>query len=557
MFRGVFLAFYFYAVACFGLAGWVYYQSFQSVLADDRSAGGVRLSEAVSRLRGQLGIYKALVNIVAKDPKTIQFMTDYHFPDAQIDLSLFRLTYGAWEMMLIAPDGSRLAVSVPEKSPRLASNALLRAALNGRLGHELAVENELRLARYSRRVVGADNHALGAAIISANLEELEFEWPVIPEPVVFLNREGVTISSNRQYLLLLKRPPERGIKQRPESHLPLDRIQSLSQTQLWSFADREGRRSEVQLLQLDDKRLNMTGMIMLDTTDARATALLSMGLVLALGAALGLAGWIFVQQRRRISLELKQTAMLEQAVEERTAELRSTQNELVEASNLAALGRLSAGISHELNQPLSAILNFAENGKRLLEKSRKNDAADNLGRIAEQVHRITRIIGNLRAFARQEKTAFDRIDLAEVVRHALKLVEAEIENHSVRLLVDVADKPVFVLAGRVRLEQVVLNLVSNALDAMQDTTERILEVRLETFDGNAVLTVSDTGSGVSEPDRVFEPFYTTKELGASKGLGMGLALSHGLVSNFGGTLSCRNLRTGAEFVMSLPLKEEQ
>ena len=83
-----------------------------------------------------------------------------------------------------------------------------------------------------------------------------------------------------------------------------------------------------------------------------------------------------------------------------------------------------------------------------------------------------------------------------------------------------------------------------------------MTVTLERVGESAVLTVGDTGSGINEPERVFEPFYTTKELGASKGLGMGLALSHGLVSNFGGTLSCRNLERGAEFVMTLPLAKE-
>ena len=203
MFRGIFLAFFMYAVACLGAAGWVYYQSFQNVLADNRAAGEVRLSEAVSRLRGQLGIYKAFVNIVAKDPKTIQFMADYHFPDTQIDLSLFRLTYGAWEMTLVAPNGDRLASSASADARQTYSGQLLSAALNGRLGHEFRVEDGRRLAYYSRRVTDADGSVLGAAIISANLAELEFEWPVIPEPVVFLNREGVSISSNRQYLLLL------------------------------------------------------------------------------------------------------------------------------------------------------------------------------------------------------------------------------------------------------------------------------------------------------------------------------------------------------------------
>ena len=205
MFRGVFLAFFFYAIASLGLAGWVYYQSFQSALTNDQAAGEVRLSEAVSRLRGQLGIYKALVNIIAEDPKTIQYMSDFHYPDAQLDLSLFRLTYGAWEITLVSPQGNRLASSSNQTEQVSFSKPLLRAALNGRLGHEFKVEDGHRLAYYSRWVVDENGEVLGAAIISANLAELEFEWPVIPEPVVFLNRDNISISSNRQYLLLLNR----------------------------------------------------------------------------------------------------------------------------------------------------------------------------------------------------------------------------------------------------------------------------------------------------------------------------------------------------------------
>ena len=272
--------------------------------------------------------------------------------------------------------------------------------------------------------------------------------------------------------------------------------------------------------------------------------------------ALGLVGTVFLQQRRRLTLESQHSATLEARVESRTAELRAAQDELVEASKLAALGRLSAGVSHELNQPLATIMNFAENGRRFVERGRPEKAEENLGEITKQVRRITRIIGNLRAFARQEITPTEVIDLGEVVNDAIELSKADLEQAKVQLSINIPSEPVMVIGGLVRLEQVVLNLISNAVDAMQTKPEKVLTVALTASERIARIAISDTGGGIEEPDRVFEPFYTTKELGASKGLGMGLALSHGIIGLFEGQLSCKNIETGAQFVIALPLVED-
>ena len=279
-------------------------------------------------------------------------------------------------------------------------------------------------------------------------------------------------------------------------------------------------------------------------------------LAAALLLALGLVGTVFLQQRRRLTLESQHSATLEARVESRTAELRAAQDELVEASKLAALGRLSAGVSHELNQPLATIMNFAENGRRFVERGRPEKAEENLGEITKQVRRITRIIGNLRAFARQEITPTEVIDLGEVVNDAIELSKADLEQAKVQLSINIPSEPVMVIGGLVRLEQVVLNLISNAVDAMQTKPEKVLTVALTASERIARIAISDTGGGIEEPDRVFEPFYTTKELGASKGLGMGLALSHGIIGLFEGQLSCKNIETGAQFVIALPLVED-
>lgn len=551
MLRHPLISFGVYAVLSICIAVWAYYDAFESALSSDRVAGQVRLSEAGSRLRGQLDVFRALANITAKTPKMKQALDPAANVKVETDLSLLSLTYGAQDIDLTNPEGLVVASSSKRHATYVYSQNLVRAAMNGRLGYAIEIEEGQRLIRFSRGVARQGSNTIGAILVSANLASLEFEWPVTPEPLVFFNAEGLSISANRPGLLLLT-----NLGNPDAANFPLQGPRNVAGTTLWTFAPVEGVTSEVQTLSADIPQLQMTAQIILDTSEARASALLQTGLALALMAAIGLMGTIFVQQRRRLALEARHSTTLEQRVEERTGELKAAQDELVEASNLAALGRLSAGLSHELNQPLAAILNFAENGRRLLDRARTLDAAENLSQIADQTRRITRIIRNLRAFARQEHRPSERIDLVEVIKKALEIMQSEISSAGVTLNADMPDRSIFVMAGNVRLEQVVLNLVSNAIDAMLSSDQKTLSIALKELDGQAVLSMQDTGSGIKDPERVFEPFYTTKELGSSKGLGMGLALSFGLVSSFGGQLSCRNLSQGAEFTMILPILPE-
>ncbi len=530
---------------------WVYFDALATALSSDKEAGQVRLSEATSRIRGQLDVYRVLVNIVAKDPKMATALNSAAAADANSDLSVLSLTYGAWKVDLTGTSGQVIASSTQNRSDYIYSKNLIRSALNGRLGYAVELEKRQRVIRFSRGITGLNSVARGAVVISANLAALEFEWPVIPEPVIFFDADGFSMSSNRPSLLLLSNADNRD-----SSRFPIKLSRHVAGTTLWSFVPPNGTVTEVQTLGSDIPQLQMTGLILLDTSNARSTALLRAGLAAALLVALVLICAIFVQQRRRLALESRQSATLEQRVEERTAELRAAQDELVEASNLAALGRLSAGISHELNQPLAAILNFAENGKRFMDRSRTSDAVENFSLIGDQIRRITRIIGNLRAFARQEHTPSDLVDVVRITGRALELMKSDTDCAGVTVKAQLPDQPVLVMAGKVRLEQVVLNLVSNAIDAMQTAQKKVLTVVMEERGGQIMLFVQDTGAGIKEIERVFEPFYTTKELGSSKGLGMGLALSFGLVSRFGGQLTCRNLKKGAEFTMSLPIVKE-
>lgn len=551
MVRSLVIGFGVYAVLSVGIAAWVYFDAFEIALEEDRIAGRVRLLETSSRLRGQLDVYRALVNIAAKDPDMADALNGLARESVDDGLSVLSLTYGARDVDLADSIGRIVASSAPDRVGEAYKAPLIQAALNGRLGYAVEMEDGERLIRFSRGVVDDTGNAVGAAIVSANLAALEFQWPVTPEPVIFFDEDGLSMSSNRPDLLLLSTAQDAST-----GRFPMTTPVRTAGADLSRFTPVVGRVREVQTLSTDIPQLQMSGKILLDTENARTFAFLRSGLAGALMVALGLIAAIFIQQRRRLALESRHSATLEERVEARTAELRAAQDELVEASNLAALGRLSAGVSHELNQPLGAILNFAENGRRLIERSRTDEASDNLSRIADQVRRINRIIGNLRAFARQEHAPADRIDLVDVTNRALELMQSEIATAGASADIILPDHPVHVMAGKVRLEQVVLNLVSNALDAMQGADDKVLSVELTVPGSEAALCVRDTGTGIKEPERVFEPFYTTKELGSSKGLGMGLALSFGLVTRFGGQLSCRNLPKGAEFTITLPIAEE-
>jgi len=367
---------------------------------------------------------------------------------------------------------------------------------------------------------------------------------------VFFTQDNTSFVANRPELLGLKLDDTQEVSQ-----FPLRLVSDTHPIPVWRLGGEDAPTDQVIRLQRFITPLNLRAEIYPSTKPARATAQLRFFLALASAMAIGLICAVAVQQRRSLALEARHSATLEARVDERSAELRAAQDELVETSKLAAMGRLSAGISHELNQPLAAILNFSENGRKLLARDRPQSVEDNLSQISGQVRRITRIIGNLRAFARQEVAPTEWINFRETVESALKLAQEDLKAGKIITKVDLTDDPLQINAGKIRLEQVILNLISNAIDAMEDSDEKTLLIRLARNGDKAVLSLIDTGTGIPDPDRVFEPFYTTKNLGSSQGLGLGLSLSIGLVQQFGGDLKCRNVAQGAEFTVEFPLKE--
>ncbi|HIP24085.1 MAG TPA: GHKL domain-containing protein, partial [Rhodobacteraceae bacterium] len=249
---------------------------------------------------------------------------------------------------------------------------------------------------------------------------------------------------------------------------------------------------------------------------------------------------------------------LEVRVEKRTAQLKRAQDDLVQAGKLSALGQMAAGISHELNQPLAAIQSFSENAQVFLERDQPEKAAGNLGRIADLTGRMARIIKNLRAFSKKEGEPTGDVALGRVVDDTLEIAVARLRAENVALQWQRPEVEIIAQGGSVRLQQVVLNLISNAVDAMAGGSEKRIEISVRETENEARIVLRDTGPGLEAPEKIFEPFYTTKTTGSEDGMGLGLSISYGIVQSFGGAIKGENHpEGGAVFTVTLPIGAAQ
>lgn len=231
---------------------------------------------------------------------------------------------------------------------------------------------------------------------------------------------------------------------------------------------------------------------------------------------------------------------------------RQTRDELIQAAKLAALGQMVAGLGHELNQPLAAIRFHAHNGALQLERGQSDGARANLNRIQALTTRMAELITHLKRFSRRPDVKLGPVDLHHVVDGALSLFGRQFENNGIEVEVVLPDHELQVRAEEIRLEQVVVNLLSNASDALRNQKVRRIALTAKRDAGRVTLLVSDTGPGIPDEHRtaIFDPFFTTKSVGA--GLGLGLSMSYNIVKDFGGTLSIfASSATGTTFSVEL------
>lgn len=232
--------------------------------------------------------------------------------------------------------------------------------------------------------------------------------------------------------------------------------------------------------------------------------------------------------------------------------LRQTRDDAVQAGKLAVLGQLAAGITHEINQPLAALTTLSSNAVKFLERGDQGEVRDNLHLIEELAQRMGRIVGQFKAFARKAPAELTSVNVNESITLAGVIVEQRRQEIEAVITSDLPAETLWVRADAVRLEQVLVNLMKNGLEAMarQPAPQLLLSARRE--EGKVRLSLRDNGPGIAAEalPHLFEPFYSTKS--STEGLGLGLAISRAIVESFGGTLTAGNLpEGGAEFVIML------
>ena len=247
---------------------------------------------------------------------------------------------------------------------------------------------------------------------------------------------------------------------------------------------------------------------------------------------------------KRLTEEIKQRKRVEK-------NLLAVEQTLEQHSKLAALGEMSAAISHELNQPLAAMKTYLAGASLLLKRNRTNETVTALMRIDDLIQRMGGITKQLKSFARKNTESFVPLNFNEAFLSAIAIMEPQLKQTNVKIETFIVPEPIIIMADQQRLEQVIINLLRNALDAVMEIDKPEIKISLYK-DITAIFLIKDNGKGISNLETIFEPFQTTKDLG--KGLGLGLAISSNIISELGGTLQGKNLSSnGAEFKITLPL----
>ncbi len=252
------------------------------------------------------------------------------------------------------------------------------------------------------------------------------------------------------------------------------------------------------------------------------------------------------------SAELRQlnTALQREIAERQKAEksLQVAEQTLAQSSKLAALGEMSAAVSHELNQPLAAMKTYLAGGaKLLLQRNRPpEEALSSFQRIDDLIERMGgAITRQLKSYARKGGDAFEPLDTRLCVSTALSMMEPQLKRRHVRITRNIPQDPVMVMGDRLRLEQVLINLLRNAIDATKTQDDPQVDIILSGGDMARITVRDNGGGGVEDLENLFEPFYTTKAPPGDGGVGLGgLAISSGIVNDFGGRLTARNGQDG-------------
>lgn len=412
---------------------------------------------------------------------------------------------------------------------------------------------------YSRRVV-ANNKSLGVIVVEVDLRKFQSAWAGISDAVIVSAPTGsILLATEKTWLGV---PEEDALSRRSA---PSSIKRAIQATQDWTVLPAEAylrgkavMRQEIRVPFRGWKMVLFTtyGGIRQRVNAVLALEIMGFSIFLALSfyqlSRQTLTRALFFQKEsddlRKLNIRLQREVSERQKVEKN---LQVAEQTLAQSSKLAALGEMSAAISHELNQPLAAMRTYLAGAKLLLQRKRPDEALTSFQRIDDLIGRMGAITRQLKSYARKGGEDLIAVDVRSAINGALEIMEPQLKARQISISKTLPIEPVFILGDQLRLEQVMVNLVRNALDATSTIVLPEIEILL-LADETAILTVRDNGEGISDLNELFEPFFTTKKPG--DGVGLGLAISTGIITDLGGRLVARNgSAAGAVFQVTLPI----
>ncbi|SOH92232.1 two-component system, NtrC family, C4-dicarboxylate transport sensor histidine kinase DctB [Monaibacterium marinum] len=541
-------------------------------------------------LAGWLGRFRALPSVYSRHPALLAALDapdDGALRD-RLNILLESWTYstGAEESYLLGIDGRVLASSSGDT--RAGRNMGHRPhhfeAMQGRLGRWFEVDARTRLRGYHFSFpVWRGSEVAGVVVVTANVGDMEDELRLSPDEVFVTDARGLVVLSGHPDLRLTQIGSSRDGLVVPVAGLTTD----LSEGEFELVRGRADRsdRKEQEFVHLVRPVATEGWMLHLLAASAQAhtKAYVVVALSGLIATVIALAGLLVGARGRLLHDRLlageREGRLLERKVAMRTAdlsaanqslarevrdrsaaeaELRQTQNDLVQAGKLAVLGQMSTALSHEFNQPLTAIRSYAENATAFVEQGREDRARENLERIMRLTARMAQLSRRLSNFARKPAEGMQDVALTDVFDEALGLMAARLTRAGVKPRITGLRNGLTVRAGAIRLQHVLMNLIGNALDATEDTLNPAIDIDIREDENGVNITVSDNGPGVPEELResIFDPFFTTKEVG--RGVGLGLSISYNIIRDFGGRIRVGvSDQGGARFCIRLASTDEQ
>ena len=561
---------------------------------------GTTLRLAVSALDGHLKRYEALPALIADqnniealifDPKNqgLRSRTNAYLKEINALLK-------SSDIYVMTMEGETIAASNYDSPVSfVGENFIYRPyfleAAKGRQSRFYALgTTSLKRGYYFGSPIEIDGIIYGVIVFKVDIDSIEASWSGGDDRIFVSDPEGIifmTGSPEWLYASILPLTPDRIARTEASRRYADAKLRELP-VRHGTFADRNvmtiadgGVAKEYLVVSQPMPEAGWTVNVLMDTSSVHKQATTTIVAVLLMLCLAGLAIAIFMQRRARLDermqLQAEARNELERRVAERTADLarvnsrieeeiaerrlteqrlRQTQADLIQAGKLAGLGQMSAALSHELNQPLAAAKTYAETTGVLIDLGRTEEARDNVKRISALIDRMASISKHLRNFARKPNEKLGPVALDDVMRDTLEIVAARLKAADAELEIEIDPAVKAVKAGAVRLQQVLVNIITNAADAVEGLDDRRITVSAAVHGDKVMVSVRDRGPGVAAAirERIFDPFFTTK--GVGKGLGLGLSISYNIVKDFGGSLSVADHpEGGAVFMIELDVAD--